>query len=150
MFERVVEIILFLVSELRSQKQLSGVDVASLSRDGYTQSEISTAFSWLFDQMSVGRPILRSGETSRGSHRILHDIERMVIGTEAYGYLLQWADLGILSQDDVERIIERIMAAGFSDVGIEEMKTFIAGMLFGNEQGIPSGKNLWGGSDTIH
>lgn len=150
MFERVVEIILYLVSELRSQKQLSDVDVASLSRDGYTQSEISTAFSWLFDQISTGRHVTPTEESKRDSHRILHDIERMVIGTEAYGYLLQWVDLGILSYDDVERIIERIMAAGFSSIGIEEMKTFIAGTLFGNEQGIPSGKNLWGGSDTIH
>ena len=45
MYERVVEIIMFLVNELKSNKQLSEVDVSVLSKNGYTQSEISTAFS---------------------------------------------------------------------------------------------------------
>ncbi len=54
MHERIVEIILFLVNELKSNKQLSEVDVSLLSQNGYTQSEISTAFSWLFERMSVG------------------------------------------------------------------------------------------------
>ena len=45
MQERIVEIILFLVSELKSNKQLNDVDVSLLTENGYTQSEISTAFS---------------------------------------------------------------------------------------------------------
>ncbi len=58
MQERIVEIILFLVSELKSNKQLNDVDVSLLTESGYTQTEISTAFSWLFERMSLGQELV--------------------------------------------------------------------------------------------
>jgi uncharacterized protein Smg (DUF494 family) len=151
MYERVVEIILFLMNELRSKKQLSDVDVSMLSRNGYTQSEISTAFSWLFDRIAVGEEILPPQPGGSGSHRVLHDIERMVIAPEAYGYLLQFLHLGLLKGDDVEAVIERLMAAGLSSVGLAEMKSFVAGYLFGGEGGAKDGLMMpLGTNDTIH
>lgn len=151
MYERVVEIIMFLVNELKSSKQLSEVDVAVLSNNGYTASEISTAFSWLFERMNVGQPVVDGVEASDESHRILHDVEKMVISPEAYGYLLQAHQFGILNNGDIETIIERIMAAGFSTVGIAEMKSFIAGMLFDTESQQGSGGRIsWGSNDSVH
>ncbi|MBE0555852.1 MAG: DUF494 family protein, partial [Proteobacteria bacterium] len=77
-----VEIILMLMNELKSNKQLADVDVSTLSKSGYTPSEISTAFSWLFDQISTGREMMASDAPADSSHRILHDVERMVITPE--------------------------------------------------------------------
>ena len=151
MYERVVEIILLLMNELKSNKQLSEVDVSTLSRSGYTPSEISTAFSWLFDQISTGHEIIDPETAKASSHRVLHDVERMVITPEAHGYLLQWIDLGVLDQADAELIIEKVMAAGFSSVGIDEMKTFIAGMLFHlDDAGRDGGRFSLDANDTIH
>jgi uncharacterized protein Smg (DUF494 family) len=151
MYERVVEIILMLMNELKSNKQLADVDVSMLSKSGYTASEISTAFSWLFDQISTGREIVAAGKATSSSHRILHDAERMVISPEAYGYLLQWIDMGVLGQSDAELIIEKVMAAGFAHVGIEEMKSFIAGMLFQiDDSGREGSRFSLGANDTIH
>ena len=151
MYDRVVEIILLLMNELKSNKQLADVDVSMLSKNGYTPSEISTAFSWLFDQISTGREMMDSGDPAPISHRILHEAERMVISPEAHGYLLQWIDLGVLDQADAELIIEKVMAAGFSHVGIEEMKSFIAGMLFQlDDSGRDGSRFSLGTNDTIH
>lgn len=151
MYERVIEIILFLVSEMRSEKQLSEVDVSVLTRKGYTQSEISTAFSWLFDRITVGEVIVPTENSISTSHRVLHDVEKMVIAREAHGYLLQCHQLGIINNQDIETIIEKVMTAGFSSVGVEEIKTFIAGILFDIED--PDGNNSrisFDGSDTVH
>lgn len=151
MYERVVEIILFLVNELHSNKQLSEVDVSGLMRKGYTQTEISTAFSWLFDRISVGQEVVPSDNRERTSHRILHEIEKMVITREAHGYLLQCHQLGLINTSNMEILIERVMATGFTSVGVEEMKTFIAGILFDIED--PQGNNsriFFDGEDTIH
>ena len=75
----------------------------------------------------------------------------MVIAPEAHGYLLQWIDLGVLDLSDAELIIEKVMAAGFSHVGIEEMKSFIAGMLFQLDDGGREGPRFsLGTNDTIH
>ncbi len=151
MHERIVEIILLLVNELKSDKQLSEIDVAYLARNGYTQSEISSAFSWVFERMSTGQSIVRSKGQSESSFRILHEVEQMVITPEAFGYILQWRELGLLTNDEIEMIIERIMAAGFSSIGESEIKSFLAGLLFDqeNQQGKGSRISL-NGNDTIH
>lgn len=151
MYERVIEIIMFLVSELKSSKQLSDIDVSLLSKNGYTQSEISTAFSWLFERMSVGQTVVDGSEGKNSSYRVLHTAEQMVISTEAFGYLLQCRQLGLITNSDVEIIIERVMAAGFSNIGLPEMKSFVAGMLFDvdGQQGT-GGRVSLGSNDTIH
>lgn len=151
MQERIVEIILFLVNELKSNKQLSEVDVSFLTQNGYTPTEISTAFSWLFERLSVGQQLV-SGETdTRLSHRVLHDAEKMIITPEGHGYLLQCRQLGLLTNADIETIIERIMAAGFSSVGVPEMKSFVAGMLLDSDKrpGM-NGRISLSSTDTIH
>ena len=151
MHERIVEIILFLVNELKSNKQLSEVDVSLLSQNGYTQSEISTAFSWLFERMSVGEPQFSPAKPAETSHRMLNDAEKIVIQPDAFGYLLQCHQLNLITNGDIETIVERIMAAGFSAVGINEMKSFVAGLLFGLDNPSSPGSHIMlGGNDTIH
>jgi hypothetical protein len=72
----------------------------------------------------------------------------MVIRSQAYGYLIQCQQLGLLNNVDIETIIERIMIAGFSAVGLLEMKSFVAGYLFDLESS--SGQISLGTNDTIH
>ena len=71
MHERIVEILMFLVSELKSNKQLNDIDVSFLTKSGYTQSEISTAFSWLFERMSVGQQVVTPSSQPETSFRFL-------------------------------------------------------------------------------
>lgn len=148
MQERIVEIILYLVNELKSNKRLSEVDVSSLERDGYTASEISSAFSWLFERLSVGQFMMTPTEGNSDSHRLLNDAEKMIIDPQAAGYLLQCRQLGVISNADVEAIIERIMTAGFSSVGLTEIKSFVASYLF-DVDGM-NGQIAFGLNDTIH
>ena len=148
MQERIVEIILYLVSELRSNKRLSDVDVSSLTRDGYTQSEISSAFSWLFERLSLGKSMTDVTSGASTSHRMLNDTEKMVVESQAYGYLIQCQQLVLLNNIDVETIIERIMMAGFTTIGLPEMKSFVAGYLFDMEAS--NGQVSLGMNDTIH
>jgi uncharacterized protein Smg (DUF494 family) len=148
MQERIVEIILYLVNELKSNKRLSDVDVSSLERDGYTPSEISSAFSWLFERISVGQALMTPTAGDRASHRLLNDAEKNVINPQASGYLMQCQQLGIISNVDIEAIIERIMVAGFATVGLTEIKSFVASYLF-DVDGM-NGQVAFGFNDTIH
>jgi uncharacterized protein Smg (DUF494 family) len=148
MQERIVEIILYLVNELKSNKRLSDVDVTSLERDGYTPSEISSAFSWLFERISVGQALTTPTAGDSASHRLLNDVEKTVIHPQAAGYLMQCQQLGIISNMDVEAIIERIMVAGFSSVGLTEIKSFVASYLFDVDG--KNGQVAFGFNDTIH
>ncbi|MBP8976658.1 MAG: DUF494 family protein [Bacteroidetes bacterium] len=148
MGERIVEIILFLVNELKTTQGLADIDVASLTRNGYTQSEISAAFSWLCEQMLSERDNFFKEESNKQSIRQLNGAERMIIQPEAYGYLLQCHQLGLLSNNDIETIIEQTMTVGFLTVGINEVKTLVAALLF--DGGRQDTQFSLGQNDTIH
>ncbi|MBN1448534.1 MAG: DUF494 family protein [Bacteroidetes bacterium] len=152
MQERIVEIIVYLIHEMQADKRLGEIDLRVLSDKGYTQNEISTAFSWLFDKIHLGDNILSEGNRRLPhSHRVLHDSERSVITAEARGYLLELRELGLLDDMDIELAIDRIMMAGFGLVGIDEMKSVIASIIFDYDDSNRIGSRLMLNSkDTIH
>lgn len=170
MHERILELIIYLVNEIRNEQRTgdvvkhgeappvgpgnqyhkSGIDIDSLTKQGYTSAEISTAFSWLFDHLTMGENLI-VGENSPHSHRILHEIERLAIGGEAQGYLIQLRELGLISDDDVEVVIERVMMSGLSNAGITEIKSLVASVLFDHDESNRLANRMtWNISDTIH
>lgn len=152
MQERIIEIIVYLVNEMRNNKSLGEIDLKVLEEGGYTQAEISSAYSWLFDQLAVSNEILPHIERQVGrSYRILHEVEKMVIAPEAQGYLIQLRELGIISDGMLEAVIDRAMISGYTEIGLEETRAIVASLVFekgdlkriGNRTISPS-------SDTIH
>jgi uncharacterized protein Smg (DUF494 family) len=148
MQERIVEIIVYLVKELQANKRLHDVDMSSLTKDGYTQSEISTAFSWIFERMITLENMTKPSSAGDDSHRQLNDTERQIIRPDAYGYLLQCRQLGLLGNDEVESVIDRIMGSGLPALGLSDMKSLVAGHLFDPER--TDWTITFGSNDTIH
>jgi len=128
-YERVIEIIVLLLDELKINKQLGEVDVQKLAKLGYTQNEINTAFSWIYTKIHAGEKIFDSEKSDSRSHRVLHEVEKNVISLEAYGYIIQLRELGLLNDMEIEDLIDKIMASGYMKVTQEDMKAFIAGYL---------------------
>lgn len=151
MHERIVELILYLVRELQTRKRLDEVDVNALARDGYTRSEISTAFAWIFERVQSGTPMLVRTPSSGASFRMLNEAERHVIMPDAYGLMMEFAQLGLLTNEDLEVLIDRVMTSGFTSVGKSEIKLFIGGILLNNDDSGMFGNRLsLDGDDTIH
>jgi len=149
MHERIVELIVFLIGELKTREHFREINVSTLSNQGYTQTEISTAFAWLFDNIQSRKG--RSASSDKGrSVRILHSVEQSVLRPGAYGYLLQCFQLGLLSEEDVESVIERIMMAGIPLAGEEDVKSAIAALLFESDRPADGGFPLLGPTDSIH
>ncbi len=159
MHEKILELIIYLVNEIRNEKRAgdtmkryheSGIDINSLTKSGYTPAEISTAFSWLLDHITMGENLV-VGANSPHSHRILHEVERLAIGGEAQGYLIQLRELGLITDDDVEVVIERVMMSGLSQAGIAEIKSLVAKVLFENDESTPlANRVVWNTTDTIN
>ncbi len=134
MNERVVEILVYIMNQLRSKKgNLNQLEL--LSRDlldrGYTENEISSAFSWLMERIESGYEELvrQTAPASSFSFRVLHELEQMIILPEAYGFLLQMKALGLLDDFDVEQVIERAVMLGSSKVDVPAIKAIIASVL---------------------
>jgi len=141
MNERVVEILIYIMSEIRNNQSASKkLDLLSrnLIQKGYSEGEISSAFTWLLDKLNYETEELveRSEPTLSSSIRHLHEIEKSVISVPAQGYIIQLRELGIIDEIDVEQLLERAMTLGHTKVSVDEIKAIVAGMLFVVEPGL--------------
>lgn len=152
MQEKIIEILVYLISELRKNTPIGDIDLSVLSKKGYSTSEISTAFNWLYEKVVHDDAIISdTAPSSIHSHRSLHDAERNVIPPEAFGYMIQLRELGLINDLDIEIVIDRIMMGGFSPVSIEEIKMIVASLLLENDDSPNVGsRKMLHGNDTIH
>jgi uncharacterized protein Smg (DUF494 family) len=165
--ERIMEIILFLLSEIRADKALMEIDLKPLSVRGFSESEISTAFSWLIDKYALGPmsddPVLLSVPFGRrsmlgpdkgpneASFRVYHEAERIVIAPEAQGFLLQMVELGLISDSDMEFMVDRIMLSGIPTATLEDVKMLVTSTVFNFDLPFsPQGRIMLNVTDRIH
>ncbi len=151
MYERIVEIIVFVISELRQNKDLNDIDLSELERRGYTSAEISSAFSWLIDRVEFSDKFLFDNTLSSKSFRVLHEAEKELFTPEAWGEIVQLAALGLISNDNIETLIDRAAMMGARQLDSFQLKTFVANNVFNAQMNtIPGNRLMLHGSDTIH
>lgn len=129
LYEKIIEIIVYLLGELKKNKQLGDIELENLSHLGYTQNEINTAFSWIYTKIYAGEKIFNDENAKSRSFRMLHDVEKNVITPEAYGYLIQLRELGLITDMDIEVIIDKIMLSSYNKIDVEDIKGYIAAYL---------------------
>jgi len=155
MNERLVEILIYIMSEMRRDRAVSqNLDLLSknLLNEGYSESEISSAFTWLLDKLdNEPEEVLEKREAAlNGSFRHLHEIEKSIISVEAYGYLIQIKALGLITEFDFEQIIERALMLGLPLVGLQDVKSIVAAQMFASEGGFDGGFFLFDDNPMIH
>ena len=152
MKEKVVEILIYIMSEMQENKGLNDIDLAELETRGYTQSEISAAFSWLHDNLFLKEgPVGVRSRPRKGSWRILHEAEKFVVSTECQGYLIQLRELGLLDDTDLENVIERAMMSGLELISLPDLQAMVASVLLAkgsSDDG--SSRSMLNSGDTIH
>jgi len=150
---RVVDIIVYLMENLQAGKNLGDIDLDQFSESSINRSEISAAYSWVIQkkQMDAMEKALNSSPvSSQQNHRILHVAERLVIKSEAYGYLLELANIGMLNEMDIEHIIENIMINTHERVDLEKMKKLVSRHLFASGRFSPTQSTYLKGNESIN
>lgn len=151
MQEKVIEIIVYILNEIRSSKRINEIDIKKLSVDGYTDAEINTAFAWIFSKIDSGEKLFNESSQTSKSHRFFHSAEQNIISTEAMGYLIQMKELSIISDMDEELIIDKIFLAGYQKVGVKEIKLIISSLIFDFEDKSNSiNRLILQNNETIH
>jgi uncharacterized protein Smg (DUF494 family) len=137
--------------EIRQTRDISKIDVSKLTDNGYSQSEISTALSWIYDKMNLREPLKRVKGTHARSYRIFHEAERQILTKDARGFLVEMYELGLIDHLDMENIIERSMMSGSNVIDRNEIKSVAASVLFEyNSPGKPGSRIMLNSSDTIN
>ena len=135
--ERIIEIIVYAMRRFQDDKKTAEkLDLTSeLTTKGYTESEINLSFSWIFNHLkrnsTDSRKMLDTdfvGDLDYSNH------ENPILSDEAYGYLLQMIQLGILSEYQVDQIIEKALNSGDNNINTEKVKSFIVNILFDSDK----------------
>ncbi len=154
--QRVVGLAMHLLREIRAQR-LALDDIEELSDElrgqGYSDSEISAAFDWVYDRVDGVNPseVIYRGDAGRSSFRVLHPAERAVISPAAYGQLIEMHNLRMLDLEDVERIIDRALAIG-GPMSAEDLRTLVHSYLFeeGTQASTRGTMQMTAPSKTVH
>lgn len=126
MQDKVVEIIVYILSEIKEIKQLSEINVDSLAEQGYSDSEINTAFAWIYSKLDEGELLFKDESEVSRSHRLFNPVESKIFTVDAKGYLLLLRELGLLNDLDIDLVIERVLLSGYQRIDTNELKKFIA------------------------
>jgi uncharacterized protein Smg (DUF494 family) len=152
MAERIMEIIIYVISNLRDSSQFSDANLIELEKLGYTTSEISTAFSWIAEKADAIK-IPGSGPflvETRG-FRMLLDIEMELFTDDAYGDLIQYKTLGLINNEQLELLIERTIFSNLPIIDSRLLKSFIYALNFDTSPTSNyAGRIMLEGNDTIN
>lgn len=143
----VIDLILHMLRMMRLGHNLKDLQTDLLGN--YNNSEVSAAYSWVLQKMQDGT-ITTKGFPANRSMRVLHIAERMVISPEAYGYLLELYNMGIISPLQMENIIEQTMINNFERITLERMKEIVGRQVFAPETKRSSGKTYLSGNESIN
>jgi uncharacterized protein Smg (DUF494 family) len=140
MDERLVEIIIAIVDRLvdtaHDPDTVESITL-SLTAEGYNAQEINTAFMWLYhtvDESFFEEGKIISKDKSPGTVRVLNDFERTLITPEAYGYVLQLSQLGLLDNLEIEEVLDRAMYSCGDMVELNDVKRIVPSIIL---EGMP-------------
>jgi uncharacterized protein Smg (DUF494 family) len=151
MQDKIVEIIVYILSEIKNLEQINEIDLERLAKIGYTENEINTAFAWLYSKINRGENIFKGKKESTKSKRFFHEAEKNTLTTEAMGYLMMLMELGLLSDDDEEVILDKIFYSGLQKIELVELKSIIASLILDLENKSEKLDRLFlQNNDTIH
>lgn len=147
MFDRILQIIVFVAKELHQNKSLNDIQVNNLHRLGYNDVEISTAISWLVDKSGSDSPDLATSK----SFRVINDVEREMFTDEAINDLMQFQALGLISNEQIDFILDRVMMSGFMRIDRKVLGYILMAFVFQIAPENPYGSRIMlSGNDTIN
>ena len=98
---------------------------------GYTDDEIDTAYDWFVEQFSYETEPEYSAFPNRStSIRILTETERMSISADAYGFLMKLLNSGIINEEQLETVIDRIISLSGDPLTLEQIKEITSTIIF--------------------
>ncbi len=140
MERHIVEILVILMREY-PEGAIRPEEFEPLANDliglGYTQQEIEAALFWFYNRQDIREHNRGDDRFAKGSFRALHEAERAVITPQAYGYLVELHQLGLITLAEMDSIIERAVMIGGRKVDADEMKMLIAAMIMDQSSSFP-------------
>ena len=144
MEKKILEVLTYIMQEIR-QNSIIDIDLQLimdlLAERGFSDNEISSTMSWLMNHSESMDRIFRGtpSETPRPIWRHLNELEKKIITPTAFSYLFHLRELQLLSDDDMEKIIERATNLQLSQVNEEDIQNLITAVVLDIENNASGG-----------
>jgi uncharacterized protein Smg (DUF494 family) len=118
----------------------------------YNKNVLATAFSWIYEKTirDMGEAAERKELITRGK-RIFSEEEKNVIDSENFNYLLHLNNIGLLTNSDLEIIIEELKLFPRELINTESINVIIISLFLEvNTLTLPGSRLLLYSSDTIN
>ncbi|MFQ5911946.1 MAG: DUF494 family protein [Nitrospinota bacterium] len=137
MRERMFHMVNLIVEHLLKENSLAFYEpeLAELLRShGFEAEEISEALHWLHHFAPGGESGLKERETSGTAFRALSDEERLAFSAEAYGYLLQLQQMGMIDDSVREEVIQRALSLVEGEITRDDLRAIALLVAFHRSQ----------------
>jgi uncharacterized protein Smg (DUF494 family) len=131
MYDRIIEILIFVLSELTNNKDLDEISIAELTKRGYTNEEITTAFTWIVEQLDnpESMPGLNM-PNNEIAFRVLNETETELFNKETWGEIINLKNLGMLSNENIEALIDWAVLMGIDNMTKQQLSEYLAFNVF--------------------
>lgn len=157
MNERVMEIVVYIVNAMQSniddtiQGRFESLS-EKLVEEGYTETEIDSAFSWLMENINkepIGALLSETPHHNQPS-KTWDEFDRSILTPAAYNYMLQLRELDIIGETEVEQIVEKALLHGKQGISIPEIKALIATLILDPEETTDTSFFIFNKSYQVH
>lgn len=151
---RVIDVIIFLMQHIQEGEPLNDINLEQFEEfEHLSKAEVSAAYSWVIqnrESQKLKSHLTKEEPSEQQTHRILHFAERLIISGEAYGYLLELLNIGILDSKQMERIIENIMLNMSERIDLAKMKEIVGKQMFDSSMEMPIHSVYLKGNEQIN
>ncbi len=151
----VMEIVNLLKDIFEKLDNTSSLDKAIddlIIKKSYNKNTLAAAFSWIYEKTirDINETSESAGLVSKGK-RIFSEEEKILIGINNYNYLLRLNNIGLLTNPDLEIIIEELKLFPRDLINTESINVIIISLFLEvNTLTLPGSRLLLYSSDTIN
>ena len=128
MNDRIPEVVAMILEQLRAFVEGDELALSDLSdaldQSDYNPDEVDAAFDFIFQALD---PVTREtyGERQPGSPglRVLNAAERLALSPEGYGYLLRLKQQGVLTDSQIESVLEHVVLGRGQAAQLDDIST---------------------------
>lgn len=144
---KVLEVLAELISGIKHDFGKTNIVIETQK---YDKKVIAAAYSWIYEK--VTRDIIHDQDVfSAESFRLLSTDELNKIGEANYSYLFHFYNIGLITNDDMELIIEQLMFFNEEEISNESINILILGLFLDiDSHTLPGSRLLLYSSDTIN
>jgi len=151
MYERIIEIIVLVLAKLTQNKELDDINIDELTSRGYTQEEITTAFGWLLEQLENSEDFINELKPDKDeAYRILSKNEKDLFTKETWGEIINLRNLGLMSNKNIEALIDWATVMGIDEMTTEQLKDYLAFNIFKLQNDNKGNNFVFSGNQSIN